>query len=293
MDQSLKKIEKFRFSNFHNIYHTPPPQTVLLLHKMILILLNLLESEGYATNWDPIIIIVSLIQMIRDFRRRIASNELTVTEILQMLRRRPNWVYQHPTVFDLTMEFYLIDMTLFVALISFIYWCSYLFLSLLLFYLTIKCNIGKFGKIIAQIIYTFIYLECFGFGQETIVFIIDTSLFVLLFVFVMFGVLGILLPNEPPTSSQGEHTKTNNIKRVEIIKIERPINNNITDDELCFICCSKEKNAILVPCKHNDICIDCTKIIYQSHGNKLLCPFCRQLVQTINWFDSLPLKTLK
>lgn len=43
---------------------------------------------------------------------------------------------------------------------------------------------------------------------------------------------------------------------------------NNEDEELCIICVKEPKNVIFKPCKHNAICMACTKKIEN-------CPICR------------------
>ena len=45
-------------------------------------------------------------------------------------------------------------------------------------------------------------------------------------------------------------------------------------EDLCIICCDKPKNGTLLPCKHNFMCVDC------SRGLKI-CPMCRKHIQSI------------
>lgn len=46
-------------------------------------------------------------------------------------------------------------------------------------------------------------------------------------------------------------------------------------DNMCVVCLSSEKEVVLYPCRHCNMCIDCAKMI-SDQGRK--CPVCRQLV---------------
>lgn len=56
-----------------------------------------------------------------------------------------------------------------------------------------------------------------------------------------------------------------------------------TEDKLCEICCSNNKNTYFVPCKHSYACKDCA-IMLRIKGNG--CPICRQAIS-----DSIVLQT--
>lgn len=47
-----------------------------------------------------------------------------------------------------------------------------------------------------------------------------------------------------------------------------------TDEDLCIICCVSPKNGALLPCKHNFMCVKCSK------GLKI-CPICRTEIKSV------------
>lgn len=56
-----------------------------------------------------------------------------------------------------------------------------------------------------------------------------------------------------------------------------------TEDKLCEICCTNNKNTYFVPCKHSYACKDCA-IMLRIKGNG--CPICRKPIS-----DSIVLQT--
>ncbi|CAD8101869.1 unnamed protein product [Paramecium sonneborni] len=48
--------------------------------------------------------------------------------------------------------------------------------------------------------------------------------------------------------------------------------NEISGENLCIICVERERDCLILPCKHNATCLKCSK-------NLALCPFCRVKIQ--------------
>lgn len=57
--------------------------------------------------------------------------------------------------------------------------------------------------------------------------------------------------------------------------IHEDSNQDLKDnDNICIICCENPKNGILLPCKHNFVCVVC------SQGLQI-CPMCRVRIEKI------------
>lgn len=48
--------------------------------------------------------------------------------------------------------------------------------------------------------------------------------------------------------------------------------NEISGENLCIICVERERDCLILPCKHNATCLKCSKSL-------ALCPFCRVKIQ--------------
>ena len=51
------------------------------------------------------------------------------------------------------------------------------------------------------------------------------------------------------------------------------------DDRLCSICCENERNAVLLPCGHTNLCLQCAYNCYETNKS---CPYCQKSVETIH-----------
>lgn len=59
-----------------------------------------------------------------------------------------------------------------------------------------------------------------------------------------------------------------------------PMYNSVRlDDRLCSICCENERNAVLLPCGHTNLCLQCA---YNYHDINKSCPFCQMTVETMH-----------
>lgn len=56
-------------------------------------------------------------------------------------------------------------------------------------------------------------------------------------------------------------------------------NSRRLDDRLCSICCENERNAVLLPCGHTNLCLLCA---YNQNDINNSCPFCQMSVETIH-----------
>jgi hypothetical protein len=51
------------------------------------------------------------------------------------------------------------------------------------------------------------------------------------------------------------------------------------EEKECTVCLSTDSNAIIMPCGHMCVCLDCGKQLQKSSQN--LCPVCRGAIQTL------------
>jgi len=51
----------------------------------------------------------------------------------------------------------------------------------------------------------------------------------------------------------------------------------VNDAKTCVVCMDKDVNAILIPCGHLGLCIECAKEIDSNSG---FCPICRQKIES-------------
>lgn len=68
---------------------------------------------------------------------------------------------------------------------------------------------------------------------------------------------------------------------------EEEIATPVVDALLCEVCYNNKKNTILKPCKHGKICRSCFDKINKQHqetGTFTLCPFCKQIVGSVEEF---------
>lgn len=53
------------------------------------------------------------------------------------------------------------------------------------------------------------------------------------------------------------------------------------DDKECTICLSEPSAAIIMPCGHMCVCMDCGKSLQKMGSGKNLCPVCRGAISTL------------
>lgn len=53
------------------------------------------------------------------------------------------------------------------------------------------------------------------------------------------------------------------------------------EDKECTICMSEQSNAIIMPCGHMCVCMDCGKSLQSMGSGKNLCPVCRGAITTL------------
>lgn len=57
-------------------------------------------------------------------------------------------------------------------------------------------------------------------------------------------------------------------------------NNCIPDvDNLCIICCERQKNVIFLPCRHQRCCEECASELAARANDSYECPCCKQTVR--------------
>ena len=84
--------------------------------------------------------------------------------------------------------------------------------------------------------------------------------------------------------STGDQTPSTSVI-IEMIQTEQ-VQDFATNDEadMCYICTDKKASTILLNCRHQGICLDCTKTLLRS---KQPCPLCRrELVGMIHLMQS-------
>ena len=58
-------------------------------------------------------------------------------------------------------------------------------------------------------------------------------------------------------------------------------NNDADDKDTCKICFTEKINAVILPCGHFALCIDCAKNLLRRNPRNTKCPICRNAVTNI------------
>jgi hypothetical protein len=59
---------------------------------------------------------------------------------------------------------------------------------------------------------------------------------------------------------------------IEVIQSETPPTPHDSDADMCYICTERKASTILLNCRHQGVCLDCTKTLLRSQQP---CPLCR------------------
>lgn len=60
---------------------------------------------------------------------------------------------------------------------------------------------------------------------------------------------------------------------------EEPMIVDSDEDEDCIICCTNKKNALLIPCEHQETCCECWDAWKNEPTSENRCPYCKQFVE--------------
>lgn len=56
---------------------------------------------------------------------------------------------------------------------------------------------------------------------------------------------------------------------------------NDDDPDACQICFEHKSNTCIIECGHACMCISCSRALYETQGNKWVCPKCREPITRV------------